>query len=248
MPDPTPSPAAPAPKSPRKPSGLIDAKNLAELSKHEAVALAAARPEFAAALAKHPDTAAALPGYAKAVRAARDTANRAVAGTAGRKGSTKEEAKDKANLIAAIKRLQGAAKEKYEAAAPDMLANYYVGQRFDRDRTTLEQAADGIWSRLTDKDKTGQPVTPQDTLPAIDPATVATLAALRAKYLGIDLQQAQAGGDAHGARGTLKAQLAALLPLRRNLQRAIDAEFPFTDPANAGVREQFRLQADRGMV
>jgi len=47
--------------------------------------------------------------------------------------------------------------------------------------------------------------------------------------------------------GTHRPQtnLPTLAMRRRQLQHAADGEFPFTDPANAGMKRKFDLPADR---
>jgi hypothetical protein len=43
----------------------------------------------------------------------------------------------------------------------------------------------------------------------------------------------------------LKTNLPTLATRRRQPQHAADGEFPFTDPANAGMRRKFDLPLDR---
>jgi hypothetical protein len=43
----------------------------------------------------------------------------------------------------------------------------------------------------------------------------------------------------------MKNKLSSLAVRRRQLQHSVDSEYPWTDPANAGMRRKFDLLLDR---
>ena len=43
----------------------------------------------------------------------------------------------------------------------------------------------------------------------------------------------------------MKSKLSSLAVRRRQLQHSADGEYPFTDPADAGLRRKFDLPLDR---
>jgi hypothetical protein len=45
----------------------------------------------------------------------------------------------------------------------------------------------------------------------------------------------------------LEAAVSGIMAERREIQFAADAEWPHTDPANAGIRVEFQLPVDRVM-
>jgi len=59
--------------------------------------------------------------------------------------------------------------------------------------------------------------------------------------------QTGAQGDATGWRKQVEATVADIVTKRREIQFAADAEWPHTDPANAGIRAEFQLPPDRVM-
>ena len=54
-------------------------------------------------------------------------------------------------------------------------------------------------------------------------------------------------GDATTARATLEAAVKSIIARRREIQFAADAQWPPSNPANAGIRREFRLSPDKAM-
>ena len=54
-------------------------------------------------------------------------------------------------------------------------------------------------------------------------------------------------GDATTARPTLEAAVKSIIARRREIQFAADAQWPPSNPANAGIRREFRLSPDKAM-
>ena len=54
-------------------------------------------------------------------------------------------------------------------------------------------------------------------------------------------------GDATTARATLEAAVKSIIARRREIQFAADAKWPPSDPANVGIRREFRLSPDKPM-
>jgi hypothetical protein len=54
-------------------------------------------------------------------------------------------------------------------------------------------------------------------------------------------------GDATTPRATLEAAVKSIIARRREIQFAADAQWPAGDPANAGIRREFRLSPDKAM-
>ena len=54
-------------------------------------------------------------------------------------------------------------------------------------------------------------------------------------------------GDATTARPTLEAAVKGIIARRREIQFAADAQWPPGNPANAGIRREFRLSPDKAM-
>ena len=66
--------------------------------------------------------------------------------------------------------------------------------------------------------------------------------------LATDIAAALAlAGDATTARATLEAAVKSIIARRREIQFAADAKWPAGNPANAGIRREFRLSPDKAM-
>ena len=125
--------------------------------------------------------------------------------------------------------IQSKAKLKY-VGKPNVLPEYGIGTNIDISRPALETAADNIFNKL----KT-------DTLPKITAQHATDLKAASDAYKKTKVTQVGGKGDAADLRTKLSDMVVSLALRRRQLQHAADGEFPFTDPANAGMRKKFDL-------
>ena len=74
------------------------------------------------------------------------------------------------------------------------------------------------------------------------------ITAAKLTALATDIAAALAlAGDATTARATLEAAVKSIIARRREIQFAADAKWPPSDPANAGIRREFRLSPDKPM-
>ena len=90
------------------------------------------------------------------------------------------------------------------------------------------------------------PVAP-DVLPGVTPAKITALETALDDYKGLQSDQSGAQGGATTARKLTEAAVADIVTQRREIQFGADADWPHTDPANAGIRVEFQLPADRVM-
>jgi hypothetical protein len=78
--------------------------------------------------------------------------------------------------------------------------------------------------------------------------TAGGITAAKLTALATDIAAALAlAGDATTARATLEAAIKSIIARRREIQFAADAKWPPSDPANAGIRREFRLSPDKPM-
>ena len=238
MPDPTPTPTPPPTPTPKTTPkrGLVNQALLDELTSAEAI-LAAAKPAARAAmLAVGGIDVGKITALTAAIAAARTQAAQAAQGTTGKQGVTAEESGLLDDLVNKIQEVQKRARQKYDGTEPVKLKDYAVGQQFYNSRSLLEQTATNILSKLA-----------SDTLPGITPAKIAALQTALTDYQGVQGDQTGAQSDATTARKQLETAVADIITKRREIQFAADAEWPHTDPANAGIRVEFQLPADRVM-
>ncbi len=232
--EPTPPPPSEPPVPPAVPKqsrGLLNQAQLDALTKAEQVVLTALKPPYAAKL-----TAGGIEGaFVLLVQTdcglARKKGGDAVQGTTGKESATATEAAAHKALVKAIQTIQSRARQKYFFAEPDALTAYYIGtDRVDANRAMLEQVSQAVIDKLV-----------TDTLPGVTAAQKTALADLRQDYIGANADQTTAQSDATTARTELEAMLKSLTQRRMTIQFAADAEWPWHEPASAGVRKEFHV-------
>ena len=249
MADPTPTPA-PEPTPPKTSKrGPSNQAWLDELTAAEAVLNAAAPADRAAQLATGGIGAATLNALGDAIPAARTLAGRAVQSTTNKLDATDDETDLATDLINKIQEVQKRARQKYAATDKVRLKDYAVGQPFYSSRSLLEQAAAGVLDKLAPAAPAGGGAAPAaDVLPGISAAKIAALKQSLADYQNVQGEQTGAQGDATTARKQLDLLIngpGGIVAQRRQIQFAADAEWPHTDPANAGIRAEFQLPPNR---
>lgn len=248
MPDPIPTPTpapAPASKTPGK-HGEINQDWLDEFTTAEAI-LAAAKPaDRAAKLAEGGIDAAKTAALTQAIAAARKLAGQAVQSTSGKHIITGNEDDLKKELLKQIQYIQTRARQKYDATEPGRLPDFGINRQISNSRSLLEQAATNILLKLNGNPAAVPPV-PPDVLPGVTPDKIAALQQALQDYQDVEGDQSGAQGDATTARRQVEAAVADIVTKRREIQFAADADWPHTDPANAGIRAEFQLPPDRVM-
>jgi hypothetical protein len=245
-PTPTPTPApAPAPKSNSK-RGEINQSWLDEFTNGEAI-LAAAKPaDRAAKLTDGGIDAGKITTLTAVIAAARTLAGKAVQGTSDKEIITDDEDALKTALLEQIHYVQKRARQKYDATEPGRLKDFAISQPIGNSRSLLEQAANNILLKLKGDDQ-AKPAVPPDVLPGVPPARITALQTALDDYTGVQGDQSEAQGRATTWRKQVEAAVAGIIAKRREIQFAADAEWPHTDPANAGIRVEFQLPPDRVM-
>lgn len=237
MSDPTPAPTpTPAPQTSTRAQWAISKEVTTELDLAEHVCATAQRDGYAASLADEDIDAAAIQNLTDAITAADDLVFQATGGKSGKKILTQTEQGLQDALVAKIQAVQKRAKRKYTSAKDPNRANYFIGQDIASNHGLLLTAADAIAKTLT-----------TDKLPGVKPATITDLqSALTSFKAGLG---SQSGGksDAGKSFQSLNAKIKEIAKLRRDIQYAADTVWPCGDPANAPVRAEFKLPADRSL-
>ena len=156
--------------------------------------------------------------------------------TTSKQGVTGNEAGLMNKLVELIKEVQQRARQKYAAANPIALKDYAIGDKWHDSRAILEQTALNTLSKLA-----------KDTLPGVDAAKVTALQDALSNYKNVQTDQVGGQADATTARATLEAAVKSIIARRREIQFAADAQWPSSNPANAGIRREFRLPPDKAM-
>jgi len=248
MADPTPTPAPapdPVPKSTPK-RGEINQAWLDEFTNAEGILAAANPADRATRLAEGGIDADKITALTTAIAAARKLAGLAVQGTSGKLIITDTEDTLKTALLEQIHYVQKRARQKYDASEPGRLKDYAIGQQISNSRSLLEQAGTNILLKLNG-DPAAQPPVPPDPLPGVTPANNTAHQTALEDYQGVQGDQTEAQSDATTARKQVEAAVADIITKRREIQFAADADWPHTDPANAGIRVEFQLPPDRVM-
>lgn len=124
------------------------------------------------------------------------------------------------------------------------MQDYYIGKRLAENRAALEQYSQGILLKLQGNPG-ANPLIPADPLPGITAAKITLLGDLL--HLYTDAQTAQTGeqSDATDERTARDNLISDITHQRITIQYAADAEWPYTDDNNAGVRREFGLPLSR---
>jgi hypothetical protein len=230
-PPPAPEPPPATPAVPRQQRGLLNQAQLDALTKAEQITLAALKPAYAAKLAAGDIAGTFVEQLKTDCGLARKKGGDAIQGTTGKESATATEAAAQKALVKAIQTIQSRARQKYFFSDPDALTAYYIGtDRIDANRAILEQVSQAIIDKLV-----------TDTLPGVTAAQKTALADRRADYVNANTTQSGAQSDATTARTALEAMLKSITQRRMTIQFAADAEWPWHDPASAGIRKEFHL-------
>jgi hypothetical protein len=223
--------AAPvAETKPKRTRGLLNTAYLQKLTRAEAIAEAAQKADYAAALKAREITEAFVFELADDTAEARAKAAAAVQFSTATRNATAGEYKAAHQLIAGLQEVQKAAKQKYSRTNRIALADYFVGKKLNGNRPNLLQTSQSIINKLG-----------SDTLPGITAAKVTKLKNLRAAWVTANNEQKNSASAAQSTRAELKTLLKSIDDRRTAIQLAADAEWPHTDAENAATRKEFGL-------
>lgn len=228
---------APAPEQQRAPRGLISQKWIDEVNKAEEILAIARKEEYRERLQGAEITGEFLDGVAADVEDARTIIAQATQKTVAARTATSHESATREKLLGMLDEVQARARQKYAATNKIALKDYLVGENISSSRARLEQGTQTILNKLA-----------SDTLPGMTPEKIAAMANLLVQYKELQTTQTSEQSDATSSRAQLKEMIDAVVAYRRKIQFAADAIWPARNPANAGIRGEFRLPADRTMI
>jgi hypothetical protein len=204
----------------------------------DAVLAAAQRPQYVPALADEDVDAAAVQNLATQIGAAEDLVFGVTDGQAGKRILSKAEQGLHDTLLGQVQAVQKRAKRKYPKADDPNREKYFLHRTHEvtGNHSLLLTAADAIAKTLPgDKLPGAKAATPVDLQKAADDFRTA----LKALSGGV--------GDAGTAIKALEAKVGEIAAARRDIQLAADTLWPAGIPANAPIRSEFKLPANRSM-
>ncbi len=210
--------------------GQLNKAHLRKLTKAEGVAQAAKKSDYSTHLATREITPEYVSDFSDDTDAARIKAAEAVQFSTASKTATADEFKAAHILLASLKEVQKAAKQKYARTNRIVLADYFVGKKLNGNRANLLQTSQTILNKAG-----------IDTLPGITNAKVIELKDLRAAWITSNNIQKTNVSAAQSARAELKTMLKSIEDRKVAIQLAADAEWPHADESNAAVRREFGL-------
>jgi hypothetical protein len=215
------------------PAGL-NQRHLEELMHAEQVGLAAQKAEYAAALALREISADEALQMRVQISAARAKCADALQSETGKQSATAGEAQARRVLVAVLREAQTAAKQKYARTNRVALKDYFVGEDLSGSRSKLEQIAMSILNKLQ-----------SDTLPGITPPKITAFKEAFEAWFNADSHQTDQKSDARSSRQELSEMVESIMTRRIKIQFAADAQWPYTDPSSAAVRNEFHLPVNR---
>ena len=247
MPDPasnTPStpvtPVAPAPKT--QPRGYFNQAQVADIQLAEDIIAAAADPENAPPLATRDITAEYLTGLGTAIAAARTKMSATGQANSGHQPATLNAEDAERGLIARLRNIQAAAKQKHQMLAEDdddatnfPTDGYLIGARLNPNRGLLLQNAETLRAKAT-----------ADALPGYKtPEALARIATDIQAYKDATASQSERDEAAEQDRIQRDALVKKINARRTATQHAADALWPYTEEASRPIRKRFKLPLDR---
>ena len=224
-------------KTNREP-GALNRAQVVSLDIAEQVAASARKPAYRAALLARGITNETLDALDTAVREGKREQAAAVESDTGQRVSTSDEKLARKELLAGLREVQTAARQKWTRTQPEALKDYYIGENLpNMSRATLVQVTEGILLRLA-----------TETLPGITPATVTALATKRDAYVEANRSQLGFIAGAKARRTAALQHLKTATDLRIEVQFAADAAYPFDNPESAPARTEFALSQTRRFV
>jgi len=248
-PNPTPAspaaPLAPAAKKRRQGHALFNQHQAQELNKAKKICAAALSHKHRAALQARGITEAFIAGLAADIGLCQQKSSEAMQQTILKESYTAVEGQAKKALLKSMTEIQSAAKQKYARSNPVMLQDYCVGKDLDASRAALEKYSQNILQKLGGGSSVSSGVVPPDALPGITNEKVVLLSVLRSKWLDAQACQANSQALATSLRTERDGLVQTITDKRIQIQFAAEAEWPAREPASAGQRRAFLLQASR---
>ncbi len=192
------------------------------------------KPEYAARLAANTVPAAFLTTLKLDTELVQNTGLAAINATNAKEGCTADEATAKAALMENLRQIQSAARAAYGDTQPERVHNYLVGNVIDANRATLESSAQTIVGQAS-ADRPGE----------INTEFITDTTDKRTGYVNTKAGQQSDLGTGKQQRLLRNQSMASIRARRKKVQRAADAAWPHTNPANAKARTVFRLPAKR---
>ncbi len=234
------TPVAPAPKT--QPRGYFNQAQVNDIQVAADISDAALDADHTATLAGREITAEYITGLASLIAAAR--AKMAATGQAnsGQQPATLNAGEAERALIARLRDIQAAAKQKHQMLAEDgdpatnfSTDGYLIGTRLNPNRAILLQNADTLQAKAA-----------ADSLPGYKtPEALAQIAADIAAYKTATASQSEKDEDAEKDRIQRDALVKKINARRTAIQHAADALWPYTEEDNRPTRKRFKLQLDR---
>lgn len=243
MTDPTPTPE-PTPAAKTRTPGVANKKQQASVALAEQVTTAAAKDDYAGTLENEHEIAPAfiaqLAGDCATARGGLgqvvENAVAKIVATGGKTGTQQA-------LKRAIRQIQAAAKQKYAGSQPLMLKDYYIGRKIDASQQALAQVGTAILDKISPPEGSTA-----DVLPGVTAGKIAALSGAVDAYTAAWSAQATATSDKAKGQFALATLFKSIDSRRRIVQFAVDGEWSYDVAANAPIRREFGLPANRPFV
>jgi len=171
------------------------------------------------------------------VDTAREQATAALVSSTLRQKATATEASTAESLLAGLREVQQAAKQKYARTNRISLREYLIGKPLNGNRPNLMQTSQTLLDKVS-----------EETLPGITTAKIKALRTARQAWVDAHTAQTASRASALTHRSELKDMLNSIEDRKVGIQLAADAEWPHTEEANAGVRTEFALSPLRPLI
>jgi hypothetical protein len=225
--------SAPAKSKRRAPSDL-NQEQVQAVNRDKVVVLTAQEPALAAKLELETVTPAFVATLLADIEAALNRGSLAVCKTEQKEGATLDIQDSAEALVLKLRVAQAKARQAYFHSNPAKLGDYFIGERIDANRGTLDQVAQGVVTRLE-----------EDRPAGANTDFISSVKTTRQKFVQDLQKQSSAGGGAMTERELRDAAVLSIHQRTQLIQFAADAAWPAGVAGHGGIRHRLRLPQDR---
>jgi hypothetical protein len=220
-------------KKRRSPSALNQAQ-VQTVNHYKTVVVSAQDPELAPALAQQGISAEFVTALLTRIDSTLECGCKAVVHSDSKEGATLNTQDAAQELVNELRTAQAKARQAYFHSDPTKLKDYFIGERVDANRGTLDQTAKGIVTRLNEERPAG-----------VKTEFITRVEDKRQAFTEEAGKQSAAGGKAMTERERRNDAVESIKRDGQQIQFAADAAWPPHVPGNRGIRRRFHLPLTR---
>jgi hypothetical protein len=222
-------------ESKRRSPSTLNLEIEAKLQDAADVCTAAQKPERVGPLASKEIDQAFVTELSNEIIAAGEKARKAAACTSDRKDGVQTGGAAEEKLVASLREIQKAARQKHLPDHPAKLEKYHIGEEIAQSKTTLESCARDIIGQAN-----------EERPPGINTEVILRVEGEKTECETAKAMPGQKQAEGEQLRQEVEQMLkSSIIPRRKKIQYAADGLWPHGKPENVQTRKDFNLPANR---